>query len=99
MGVPPGSRSAMTFRPRAVSRSAGKRIYVLLPLRSGPSKVMKIPLNCTESSLNHVSYKRNGYPKFVCRRHEELSLSDCSQPDRQRLPFYCQVTKVARKSY
>src|SRR6202522_2277841 len=43
MGVPPGSTLSSTARPAARRGWASKRACVLLPLPSGPSKVMKRP--------------------------------------------------------
>src|SRR5580698_2430196 len=43
IGVPPGSALSSTVRPSPRKRSASIRAWVLLPLPSGPSKVMKRP--------------------------------------------------------
>src|SRR5215472_4883017 len=43
MGVPPGSRTRRTFRPKERSRCSSNKICVDFPLPSMPSKVIKSP--------------------------------------------------------
>src|SRR5947209_15641007 len=43
IGVPPGSTDRRMLWPAAISRSASSWSWVLLPLPSGPSKVMNSP--------------------------------------------------------
>src|SRR4051812_5591800 len=73
-GVPPGSRTATTFRPAAPSHSASIRICVVLPAPSGPSRTMRGMMGADSSQ--HYDWTRRALVDSVLnpfvRAHHEL---------------------------